>query len=119
MSKGEFHVGNIFLTGTISDQPYYAIFEDDGETGYFYICDKRNLEDPILDALHIYDIRSVVDKEKTSLFEIMWKDGGFKTALFINAHCHAVFDFNKMEGICRNNFPDSEYRRPWSNELVN
>ena len=118
MSKGEFHIGNICLDSTIPDQPYYAVFEDDGAAGYFYVCDQRNVEKPIIDALHIYDVRSVSDKEKPSLFEIMWSTDDLKTTLFINGRCHAFFDFGKMEGRCRTNFPSSQYRRNWSDELV-
>ena len=118
MSRGEFLVGNILLDSTIQDQPYYAVFEDDGDTGYFYVCDHRHPEQPVIDALHIYDVQSVSDKEKTSLFEIMWSTDRLKTALFINGRCHAIFDFAKMEGRCRSNFPNSQYRRDWSDELV-
>jgi hypothetical protein len=97
MSRGEFHAGSAFLiSSTIPDQPFYAVFEDDGDTGYFYICDQRNPENPIIEALHIYDVHSISDKEKASLFEIMWLEDNSKTGLFINGHCHAVFDFIKM-----------------------
>ncbi|MCB1109531.1 MAG: DUF2251 domain-containing protein [Chlamydiia bacterium] len=44
----------------------------------------------------MYDVQSVSDKEKTSLFEIMWSTDRLKTALFINGRCHAIFDFTKM-----------------------
>ena len=111
MSRGEFYVGKILLTSSVGDQPYYSVFEDDGETGYFYACDERNSEDPLLDALHIYNVCGVKDKDKLSLFEIMWKDT--RTGLFINGHCHAIFDFAKMEGQCRTNFPPSKCRKVW------
>jgi hypothetical protein len=91
---------------TAKNERHHAI-DVDGDTGYFYVCDHRHPEQPVIDALHIYDVQSVSDKEKTSLFEIMWLTDNLKTALFINGRCHALFDFTKMEGRCRSNFPNS------------
>src|SRR3954454_5252312 len=37
--------------------PYQLVFVDDGDTGYVYVLDQRRGEQPILDALHIYNVR--------------------------------------------------------------
>lgn len=46
---------------------YMVVFEDDGETGYFYGLDTTRTEQPILDSLHIYNVRNVTDREKPSI----------------------------------------------------
>ncbi len=114
MSSGEFCIGEAFLSSEMWGKA--AFFEDDGETAYFYACEKIEEDPKIIDALHIYNVNSVVDGDKPSLIEIMWAPEGIKTGLFINGVCHAIFDFDKMEGMCRSNFPDSEYRVPWKEE---
>ena len=73
---------------------YGVFFEDDGETGYFYGLDTSRKEGKqILDALHIYNVRSVIDREKPSRMQIAWSEDGLKAALYINGYAHAVFDF--------------------------
>jgi len=85
---------------------YEVVFEDDGETGYFYGLDNRRDENRILDAMHIYNVRKVLDKEKRSLVQIVWSEDGLKAALLINEFPHAVFDFAAKRGYCRTNFPN-------------
>lgn len=38
-----------------------AVFEDDGETGYFYALDESVDGNPIQDALHIYNAEDISD----------------------------------------------------------
>jgi hypothetical protein len=38
------------------------MFEDDGDTGYFYACEKMN--GPILDAMRIDDVVDIVDRDR-------------------------------------------------------
>lgn len=83
---------------------FAVVFEDDGETGYFYGLD-RSLDDPILDALHIYNSDAVTDKNIPSKVQILWSQDGLKAALIINQYPHAVFDFEGKRGYCRSNFP--------------
>jgi hypothetical protein len=62
-----------------SDAPggrFSAVFEDDGDTGYFYGLDMlREAQgvNPIVDALHIYDAAAVVDREAYYPIEIRWR----------------------------------------------
>jgi len=51
---------------------YQTVFEDDGETGYFYALDTEKSDNPIVDALHIYNVESVTDREKPSELHIVW-----------------------------------------------
>lgn len=92
-----------------SDSPsgsYSVFFEDEGETGYFYALDRAWTDDPILDALHIYNVADVVDKDRPSALRILWSSDGMRCALLINGYAHAAFDFKARRGYCRNNFPN-------------
>src|SRR5690348_10176709 len=42
---------------------FSTVFEDDGETGYFYAYDSDTTTNPILDAVHIYNVSAVVDRQ--------------------------------------------------------
>ena len=103
---------------------YGVVFEDDGETGYFYGLDTtRNEHNQILDALHIYNVRSVIDKEKPSLVQVVWSEDGLKAALYINGYAHAVFDFAAKRGYCRSNFPApneewTSFGKEWSDAAL-
>jgi hypothetical protein len=90
------------------DGRHSAFFEDDGETGYFYALDLLRTPDRILDALHIYYVKNVVDRDRPSRVDIVWSEDGLKCALLINDHPHAAFDFSARRGYCRTNFPNSK-----------
>src|SRR5215831_1617411 len=86
-----------------SDSPsskFSAIFEDDGDTGYLYAYDRALPEASILDAVHIYNVKSVVDRERPSVVEITWSADGLKAALLINDHPHAVINFSECCSYC-------------------
>jgi hypothetical protein len=100
-----------------------VFFEDDGDTGYFYGMDMSRETDQILDALHIYNVAWVVDKNKPSTARIEWSGDGSKAALFINGYAHAVFDFADKRGYCRTNFPSPEtkwtsFGHEWSDSAL-
>ncbi|MGH2639336.1 MAG: DUF2251 domain-containing protein, partial [Rhabdochlamydiaceae bacterium] len=94
-----------------------------GQTGYLYAYDLRNEEQPILDALHIYNVQNIVDRENPSLFQIFWSSDGLKAALFINNYPHAVFDLEFQRGYCRTNFPIpspqfAKHSHEWTDECL-
>ena len=82
-----------------------AVFEDDGETGYFYAVQLKDGRFHIQEAMLIYDVANVADKSEISEFLIAWTAKSDRAALFINSHPHAVFDFSNLRGYCRLNFP--------------
>lgn len=89
---------------------YGVVFEDDGQTGYFYALDmgiERTpvADNPIVEALHIYNVESVLDRDDPSIVQVMWSEDGLKAMLLINDHPHAVFDFEAKRGYCRTGFP--------------
>ena len=103
------------ITSSSPSTEYQVVFEDDCETGYFYGLDKTRADEPILEALHVYNVSNVVDKDKPSLVQIIWSEDGFKAALLINEFPHAVFDFAAKRAYCRTNFPNLPSSDPdWS-----
>ena len=91
-----------------SDSPktsFAVVFEDDGDTAYFYALDTARTDQPILDALHIYNVASVSDRARPSILQIAWSDDGCKAIAVINRYPHAAFDFEARRGYCRTNFP--------------
>jgi hypothetical protein len=94
---------------------YAAVFEDDGETGYFYAVD-TDVEDgsPVQDALQVYEVAHVTDGERPSTLEIAWSADGLKAVLLINDHPHAAFDFERRQGWCRLGLPVPAKGGAWS-----
>lgn len=102
---------------------YAVVFEDDGETGYFYGLDTRLSDRPILDALHIYNVQNVTDGDKPSQVQVVWSADGLKSALIINRYPHAVFDFEEHRGYCRSGFPPADptwtkYDHEWQESAI-
>jgi hypothetical protein len=102
---------------------FAVVFEDDGDTGYLYGLDYTRKDQPILDAMSIYDVKNVADREKPSKFTIVWSSDGLKAALFVNGYPHAVFDFVAKHGYCRRNFPPPDknwtsYSHEWSDTAL-
>ena len=62
-------------------------------------------EQKIVDAAHIYNVASIVDRQRESEVEIVWSADGKKSLLLINRYPHAVFDFAAERGYCRTGFP--------------
>jgi hypothetical protein len=106
VSKETIHVGNETVVQSESSiGRYQAVFEDDRQTGYFYALDTSRPDNPIVDALHIYNVKSVVDRDKPSQLHIVWSADGLKVALFLNSYPHAVYNFEEGRGCCRTGFP--------------
>lgn len=117
------HVGAETLVDSVSPQGRYAVvFEDDGTTGYYYALDTDKEGNPIVDALHIYDVASVADRETPSDLQIVWSADGLKSALVINDCPHAVFDFEARRGYCRSGYPPDEgwtqYGHEWDDAAL-
>ena len=69
-----------------------VMFEDDGQTGYFYALDMRQNEQPIADMLHVYNVDSASNHHEARKLEICWDASGYLALLLINGYPHAVFD---------------------------
>src|SRR5512133_51460 len=104
-------IGNPITLDCPSPKTSYAvIFEDDGETGYFYGLNLENKKQPVLDRLHIYNVEDVLDPNVSVKVEVIWSEDGLKSALSINGFFHAVFDFEARKAYCRNNYPPPDRR---------
>lgn len=115
VAKREITVGTEqFLDGTAPGGPFAVVFEDDGDTGYFYALDKSKLEQSIQDALHIYNVANVTDRHRPSLVEIGWSLDNLKAVLLINDYPHAIFNFSTKQGYCRTGFPPPSENGDWS-----
>ena len=121
MAESQIYAEETLLVGTetivSSNSPsktYQVVFEDDKETGYFYGLDTSIKGNSIVDALHIYNVSSVTDKEKPSKVQIVWSGDGNKALLLINRYPHAAFDFTAKRGYCRTGFPPPS--KNWSSE---
>jgi hypothetical protein len=102
---------------------YGVVFEDDGTTGYLYGLDFSREGNPIVDALHVYNVEQVADREKPSVVQMAWSQDGLKAALLINGSPHAVFDFEARRGYCRTGFPPAnlgwtEHDHGWDDQAV-
>jgi hypothetical protein len=105
-AQSELLVGTpLVLQGAAPSGEYAAVFEDDGETGYFYALNLADSEQPIQNALHIYDVQQVQDREEPSDVRIGWSSDGSAVLLAINGHVHAVFNFSTRQAGCRTGFP--------------
>jgi len=102
------------VEGAAPESPFAAVFEDDGTTGYFYALDARSQDQPIQDALQIYNVSNVTDRNQPSVVKIDWSRDSMKTVLLINEHPHAVFDFAAKRGCCRTGFPPPASGGNWS-----
>ena len=109
------HVGQpLVLQGDSPDERFSAVFEDDGETGYFYARDARERAGPIRDALHIYNAQGVEDRDAACVVKVGWSEDGKAVVLLINDSPHAVFDFRAQRGWCRSGFPPHAVGGTWS-----
>lgn len=52
-------VGTETYVDTMSPRERYGVvFEDDGRTGHFYALDMNKEDNPVVEALHIYNVDS-------------------------------------------------------------
>jgi hypothetical protein len=121
MQERQFARGEgLFVESFSPENKYGVVFEDDGETAYFYAVEKdaegQGLR--VLDALHIYEARAeqataieaagpepVAAAAVPSKLNIVWSKDWEKCALVIDGFCHALFDFKAHGGYNINEFP--------------
>jgi len=114
-AKAALNIGTpLVVEGPSPEGDLAAVFEDDGETGYFYALDRERLADPILDAVCIYDVEDVEARAQPRLLHIIWSPDQTRAALLIDQHPHAVFDFRERRGYCRSGFPEPIAEHGWT-----
>jgi hypothetical protein len=85
-----------------------VVFEDDGETAYFYAVEKDDQGQglQVLDALHIYEAPlSGEISPQSSKLAMLWSRNWMQCVLIIDARCHALYDFEGRGGYNINEFP--------------
>lgn len=131
-----------FIESFSAENNYGVVFEDDGETGYFYAVEKDK-DGPglrVLDALHIYQADEFLaakeaiagasggappkeQTEKTSRLLIIWSRDWMKCALVVDGQCQAIYNFETQGGYNINEFPPpndiwTKGDRKLTNELI-
>ena len=115
VAEEEFLVGTeTVVMGYAPEGGLSAVFEDDGDTGFFYALDSSVGENSIQDAVHIYNVANVTDQDKPSKVTIGWSQDHQKVVLLINDYPHAIFDFAEKQGFCRTGFPPPNSKGEWS-----
>lgn len=114
-AEQEFTVGTqVVVQSNSPSTSFGVVFEEDKDVAYFYGLDNSTKGNPILDALHVYNVDSITDKDIPSKVSIVWSNDGKKSLLLINGNPRAAFDFVAKRGYCRTNFPPPSDN--WSSE---
>ena len=92
--------------------PRLVVFEDDGQTGYFYALDLEQEDQPIRDALHVYDVAP--EQGVTKRLDVRWVMQGARVGLFVDDVPMAVFDFVRKQGWARSGHPPASGTSEWS-----
>lgn len=118
--EDDLYIGTPKQLGSMSNHNDYlsVMFEDDGDTGYFYAIDTRQSQ-PIVDCLHIYNTNAVEEKSSVRKLQICWSEQGDFVLLLINDYPHAGFDFSKLIGYNHSKYPMPEITSMWSHEEIN
>src|SRR5579871_1689289 len=96
-----------FIESLSPENRYGVVFEDDGETAYFYAIEKDEKGDGlrILDALHVRNTEEAGPDPDPADLKIVWSRDWQKCALVIDGYVHAIFDFVAQGGYNVNEFP--------------
>ena len=108
MQSLSFTPGRAFLSVNSSAVPWTVVFEDEGVAGYLYACDRsrETQEESILDAMLIYNVAGLEDRETERLASVEWSRDGQQAVLYLDGTAQAMFDFAAKSGFCRTNFPN-------------
>ena len=108
MDSLTFKPGDAFLSSDSPAVPWTAVFEDEGETGYFYACDRsqETQEHSIMDAMLIYNLSSLKEPDREYIASVQWSRDGQQCVLYIDGSAQALIDFARKQSFCRTNFPN-------------
>lgn len=108
MDSLTFTPGNAFLSSNSPQVPWTVVFEDEGVSGYAYACDRSHeaQDEAILDAVLIYNVGSLQERDKERIAAIQWSHDGLQAVLYLDGTPQALMDFAVGESCCRLNFPN-------------
>ena len=115
MQSLTFTPGRAFLSSDSHTVPWTVVFEDEGNAGYFYACDRsrERQEESILDVMLIYSVSALETSdaelarpEAQRIATIDWSRDGMQAVLYLDGAAQALFDFAARCGYCRMDFPN-------------
>jgi hypothetical protein len=95
-SESENEDAKVFVGDTTGPDEFVGFFEDDGETGYLYVSDRRSNE--IVKHLQIYqDSTKLAVREED--VKVVWSKDGTKCGVLIWGGMRGIIDLKKnLEG---------------------
>jgi hypothetical protein len=108
MDSLTFKPGDAFLSSDSPAVPWTAVFEDEGQSGYFYACDRsqQTQEHSIMDAMLIYNLSSFKEPDREYIASVQWSRDGQQCVLYIDGSAQALINFAAKQSCCRTNFPN-------------
>lgn len=108
MDSLTFTPGHALLRSNSPVIPWSVVFEDEGHAGYLYAWDRSwpTQEQGILDAMLIYNARSLADTKRERIAAVQWSHDGLQAVFYLDAHAQAYIDFAARESFCRTDFPN-------------
>ncbi len=89
----------VFVGDTEGPEKYVGFFEDDGETGYLYVSDRRSNE--VLRHVQIYNDAKAMNPKEDDI-SVVWSSDGTKCGVIIFGGMRAIIDIKKgVEGRAR------------------
>lgn len=79
----------LFESAVRSQVDLGGVFEYEGDTAYFYLYDMRKINQPIVDAIHIFSGRTDLNDSDVI---VQWDNGEQKVGLFLRGVLWAVFN---------------------------
>lgn len=78
-----------------------VVFQDDGQTGYFYAVDAPEGKSPeMVDGVFVYTVDPLTSVAP-DIAEVRWSPDGDRAALFFGGVAQAAFDFARQRGFGR------------------
>ncbi len=108
MQSLSFTPGQAFLSVNSPVVPWTVVFEDEGAAGYCYACDRsrETQEESILDAVLIYNVSALRDRQQQRLASVEWSPDGQRAVLYLDGTAQVLFDFQAQRGYSRTDFPN-------------
>jgi hypothetical protein len=108
MDSLTFTPGRAHLKSDSAVAPWSVVFEDEGPAGYLYAYDRSfsSEEQAILDAMLIYNVRSLEDPDRERLAAVQWSHDGMQAVFYIDGTPQGFIDFATRQSFCRSNFPN-------------
>jgi hypothetical protein len=100
--------GDAFLSSNSQRGPWTVVFEDEGVAAYCYACDRSHetQEAAIMDAMLVYNVSALEDRERERLAAVQWSGDGWRAVLYLDGVAQALIDFQIRQSFCRTNFPN-------------